>query len=86
MSAPISPAIVDRLATTARLPVRPHLRPHHFKRIFTAADIDPRLLAAHPRLVEELNAVIVYVRHRDDWMITDMTLDLAMALSISGEA
>ena len=47
------------IALAGRMPVREHLRPKARRPVHTAADVAPRLLAACPSTLEELNLVSV---------------------------
>ncbi len=73
-------------AATGRLPLREHLRPKPYKRVTTADDVDPWLLATFPNIVTELNSVLVDARVGDDWIVTDIPLAMAVALPCEGQA
>lgn len=78
----------------AGLPVRDHLRPQRRRRVVTADDVDPVLLARYPNLVDELNSCPLYVWRGqgqpgpswDGWEYDYLPLDVAVGLPCGGEA
>ena len=80
--------------TRPALPVRDHLRPQQRRRVVTAADVDPDLLAQFPNIVTELNTILADVwqgsgqpRHGwEDRQTVEVPLGEALALSVAGEA
>ena len=80
--------------TRPALPIREHLRPQQRRRVVTAADVDPDLLAQFPNIVSELNTILAYVWQGsgqpghgwEDWQTVEVPLAEALALSVAGEA
>ena len=83
MTAPLHPA---------RWPVRPHLRPKDGWRLCTEADVRPEILRRYPNVVDEFNAIEVWVggscpgREWDGPTCTRIPLAEALALPVGGEA
>ena len=77
-----------------RLPVREHLRPSRYRPVVTEDDVDPDLLEMFPRLVGELNLVLLETwqgegqprRGWDDWCWSHVPLETALAAEFWGQA
>lgn len=76
------------------LPVRDHLRPQRRRRVVTAGQLEPGLVARFPNIVAELNMILADVWEGsgrpghgwEDWRTVEVSLDDALALPVAGEA